>query len=108
MTLTWIKAHHGHDGNELADEYAKLGTIDSSNYEFSMTTKTEIKRIIEEKSLHYWEEKWINLKTMQTNQELLPLTKSKNIQHDQKTIPLKPKRTDSDCDRTKQSELSNQ
>ena len=49
MTLTWIKAHYGHDGNELADEYAKLGTIDSSNYEFSMTTKTEIKRIIEEK-----------------------------------------------------------
>ena len=22
LTLTWIKAHHGHDGNELADEYA--------------------------------------------------------------------------------------
>ena len=53
LTLTWIKAHHGHDGNELADEYVKLGTIDSSNYEYSMTTKTEIKRIIEEKKAYY-------------------------------------------------------
>ena len=28
VRITWIKTHHGHDGNELADEYAKLGTLD--------------------------------------------------------------------------------
>ena len=30
VRLTWIEAHIGLDGNELADEYAKLGTVDDS------------------------------------------------------------------------------
>ena len=40
VTVTWIKAHYGHDGNKLADEYAKVGTLDPSSYELSLTTRT--------------------------------------------------------------------
>ena len=58
LTLVWIKAHHGLEGNELADEYAKQGTIDTSNYRFSHTTRTEFKNIIETKSNEIWCRKW--------------------------------------------------
>ena len=30
VRLTWIKVHIGLDGNKLADEYAKLGTVDDT------------------------------------------------------------------------------
>ena len=59
LNITWIKAHYGHDGNELADEYAKQGTIDASNYQFTLATKTEKKNIIEEKTMEYWKQKWV-------------------------------------------------
>ena len=58
MTLNWIKAHHGHEGNELADEYAKMGSIDTSNYHLSLTTKAEINGMIETKTREYWTQKW--------------------------------------------------
>ena len=44
LTLVWIKGHHGLETNELADEYAKIGTKDTQNYSFTNTTKQEIKK----------------------------------------------------------------
>ena len=41
VRLTWIKAHIGLDGNELADEYAKLGTVDETQIK-TQTTYNEI------------------------------------------------------------------
>ena len=41
VSLTWIKAHIGLDGNELADEYAELGTVDHTNQISTLTTYKE-------------------------------------------------------------------
>ena len=40
VRLTWIKAHIGLDGNELADEYAKLGTVNDTTKIRTQTTYT--------------------------------------------------------------------
>ena len=72
LTLVWIKAHYGHDGNELADEYAKQGTVDQSNYQFSMMTKREINNIIETKTLESWGTKWNKLQQCRQTKNFYP------------------------------------
>ena len=52
VRLTWIEAHIGLDGNKLADEYAKLGTID----DLTQTTYKEIKAATREYVYHKWKE----------------------------------------------------
>ena len=62
VRLAWIKAHIGLDGNELADEYAKLGTIDDTITIKTQTTHKEIKAATREYVYHKWKEKWQALK----------------------------------------------
>ena len=62
VRLTWIKAHIGLDGNELADEYAKLGTVDETTQIETFTTGREIKAANREYTYHKWKEKWKSLK----------------------------------------------
>lgn len=71
VRLQWIKAHVGLDGNELADEYAKLGTTDTSDHIKTYSTWNQIKTGIRYYIYHKWREKWSALK-MQTNQNFLP------------------------------------
>ena len=51
VTLKWTKAHIGIDGNELADEYTKLGATAEHNTQKLPITKNEINKRIEEKCL---------------------------------------------------------
>ena len=62
-SLAWIKAHIGLDGNELADEYAKLGTIDDTITIKTQKTHKEIKTVTREYVYHKWKEKWQALGT---------------------------------------------
>ena len=52
VRLTWIKAHIGLDGNELADEYAKIGTVDDTTKIRTQTTFKEIKEATREYVYH--------------------------------------------------------
>ena len=88
LSLVWIKARHGHDDNELADEYAKQGTVDQSNYQFSLMTKREINSIIETKPLDSWGTKWKKTSAMPTNKKLLPCTINKTTQTGKQTIQI--------------------
>ena len=58
LVLTWIKAHAGHPGNELADEYAKIGTTDTTNWHPINTTRTNINTLIEEHAYKQWMIAW--------------------------------------------------
>ena len=62
VRLTWIKSHIGLDGNELADEYAKLGTIDDTVKIRTQTADKGIKAATREYVYHKWKEKWQALK----------------------------------------------
>ena len=62
VRLTWIKAHIGLDGNELADEYAKLGTVDHTNQISSLSTYKDIRAATRDYVSHKWKEKWRALK----------------------------------------------
>ena len=46
LSINWIKAHEGFEGNELADEYAKQGAIEAAN--ITSLTKNELKKQVEE------------------------------------------------------------
>ena len=54
VRLTWIKAHIGLEGNKLADEYTKLGTIDDKIQIKTQTTYKEIKTANKEYVYHKW------------------------------------------------------
>ena len=43
LTLVWIKAHVGHEGNEEADKMAKQGTLNKEKYKQIGTPQAEIK-----------------------------------------------------------------
>ena len=62
VRLQLIKAHIGLDGNELADEYAKLGTADTSEHIKTDSTANQIKTGIRHYIYHKWREKWSALK----------------------------------------------
>ena len=73
--LTWIKAHIGLNGNELADKYAKLGTVDESTQIETPTTGKEIKAAIRDYTYHKWKEKWKSLKTASSSCKLTNLSR---------------------------------
>ena len=60
LKLVWIKAHVGHPGNELADTYANIGTIDTTKAATTYTSMNTIKTLVTESIYHNWKEKWLS------------------------------------------------
>ena len=56
---TWIKAHAGHEGKELADKLAKEATTDSEIC-YNKIPKTEIEHQEKEISIEKWQQLWDN------------------------------------------------
>ena len=62
VTISWIKAHAGHPGNELADEKAKEGAQSDGIPIMDRETKSQLKNTI---NTHYqgaWASRWNNLR----------------------------------------------
>ena len=72
VQVCWIKAHVGHDGNELADEYAKLGTTDTSTCMDTRTTRNQIRKCIANYIYHKWREKWQAIKRCRQTKMFYP------------------------------------
>ena len=58
LSVVWIKAHVGHEGNEEADRLAKLGTTNSEKYLHVGTPQAEIKSEIKKFVRGIWNEEW--------------------------------------------------
>ena len=75
VTIQWIKAHVGYQGNEIADEYAKLGAADELNMEQVRTTKNDVNIKIGNYFYRLWEERWSAQSDMPTNKTFLSKAK---------------------------------
>jgi hypothetical protein len=59
--FTWIKAHAGHRGNELADQLAKVATNNKNIEEtYTRIPKSEIKNELKRNSIRQWQSEWEN------------------------------------------------
>ena len=58
LTVIWIKAHVGHEGNEEADRMAKLGTVNSDKHIEVGTPQAEIKSDISKYVRRLRDEEW--------------------------------------------------
>ena len=61
VTLSWIKAHVGHEGNELADTQAKLGAGRETINATTLAPWGSVKTAINESILTEWNIRWNNL-----------------------------------------------
>lgn len=76
--FTWVKAHVGNEGNELADNLAKLAA-NSPEMElaYNLIPNSTIKREQREISLQTWENEWKNSSNGSVTKEYFPTVKSR-------------------------------
>ena len=58
LSIVWIKAHVGHEGNEEADRLAKLGTTNNEKHVQVGTPQAEMKSEISKYVRDIWNEEW--------------------------------------------------
>jgi ribonuclease HI len=57
VQITWIKAHAGHYGNEMADNLAKEATKNKEII-YSKLTKSQVVQQVKQHSIEKWQNKW--------------------------------------------------
>ncbi|CAB4040267.1 Retrovirus-related Pol poly from type-1 retrotransposable element R1 [Paramuricea clavata] len=74
VRIRWIKAHAGHDGNELADSLAKQGAADPSKEvtDIPYTPWNLVKSNIQSLVLEYWDSSWSQLTTCRQTKQWFP------------------------------------
>ena len=60
IKLTWIKAHAGHHGNELADQTAKEAATNSDMDYYRRIPKSTVRRELSDNSVIKWQGEWNN------------------------------------------------
>ena len=84
VKIKWIKAHVGHDGNELADELAKEGAEGVGNGPTIMVGSSNkvVSSLVNAKMIEKWNDRWENGKDARQTRIFFPtvnLSKSNKI-----------------------------
>jgi hypothetical protein len=59
IEFNWIKAHAGHDGNDLADQFAKeAATGRDINECYTRIPKSAVRRDLKDHSVTKWQSEW--------------------------------------------------
>ena len=58
LTLNWIKAHNGHEGNEIADRLANIGARATSEHKYVQISDTLVKSYINNCIYDSWSLRW--------------------------------------------------
>ncbi|GBN50541.1 hypothetical protein AVEN_198016-1, partial [Araneus ventricosus] len=72
ITLHWIKAHAGHEGNEKADQLAKEASATGNMYDNQKLPKPYIKSILKNKMMQQWQLEWNKSDTGKKIRDILP------------------------------------
>jgi len=72
ISFAWIRAHEGNIGNELADQLAKMGAVSHQSIAYDLMPVSYVKKIVYQKNLQMWNEKWTNANTGENTRQFLP------------------------------------
>ncbi len=72
LSFSWIRAHNGSQGNELADKLAKEGAIAHRSIDYELIPMSYIKRTIYNKNIEIWNTRWQSSQTGSTTQKYFP------------------------------------
>lgn len=80
LSLSWIKAHVGHEGNELADMEAKKGTMLPTVTIKSKIPFSYVKKTLKEDCIKKWQERWREGETGRFTYKIFPnVNEKRNI-----------------------------